>query len=103
MNDSESLSILRNMESYLREIVSYQKRDLLRSILVNPEEIAVYELSDGTHTSEEIADHENVSKTSRTVRRWWSDWEEKGLVTRLPSGNVLKRYDITVLEPSQEE
>lgn len=90
---------LSRVTSYLRELVSYRRREDLREALAgNKEKRSAYELSDGSRSSSEVKDDGNISVSARSVQRWWKDWIEEGLAERLEDGSVRARYDAWVID-----
>jgi len=51
---------------------------ILSELFSSPEEIKIYELSDGTHTTREIGSALGISKDK--VSDYWRKWEIEGIV-----------------------
>lgn len=88
---------LAEANSYLRELVSHKRRDDLREALSDPEKRRAYELSDGTRTSSNVRNDGNLSKSPRTIQRWWQDWIDRGLAEAIEGASVRARYDPWVI------
>ena len=72
------------MIELLDELVKWTKvtsipkvKELLLSILKSPEEMVVYQSSNGEKTSREVADVANVSQFS--IAKWWKAWIKAGI------------------------
>lgn len=89
---------LSRIRRYLQEIASFNRRQGLGKALADPERRRVYELSDGQRSSEEIAADKHVSKSARTVRRWWKEWRDQGLVEDETTEYERHRYATFVLD-----
>lgn len=92
---------LKSIAGYLREIASFNRREELGEVLADPEHRRVFELTDGDTTAEDIAAHDNVTKSARTVRRWWKKWRELGLVEGTDEF-PRRRYSTFVLDLDEE-
>lgn len=95
---AELLAEMKVQTAYLREIATFIRRADLQAALDNRDKRLVYQLSDGSRSSQEVVDDGDLSKSRRTVQRWWNDWIEAGLATRLDSGSVRARYDVSVID-----
>lgn len=94
---------LREISSYLREIASVHRRADLDRILSDTPRQRAYVLTDGGHTQKEIAADAQVQKTVRTISTWWSEWIDSGLADRAEDGSVSARYDLHVLQVSDDD
>jgi hypothetical protein len=72
------------MIELLEELVKWTKvrslprvKELLLSILKNPEEMTAYQASDGERSGREVGERANVGQT--TVARWWKTWIRAGI------------------------
>lgn len=89
--------------SYLREIASFNRRHDLREALKDDEKRRAYELSDGERSSQEVVDDGDLSKSSRTVQRWWQEWIDKGLAERAENGSARSRYAAWVIDVEADD
>lgn len=80
------------VSEYLCEIASFNRRGELAAALSDPERRRAYELSDGRRTSQEIADDAAIGKSAASVRRWWTEWREQGLIDDRFSELPRRRY-----------
>jgi hypothetical protein len=93
---SEELNVLKNIEYKLDQLLKWsrfaglqQLKNLLTQNLTSDRELLVYELSDGEHTTREIAELANV-RSNATVVGYWKKWSKLGIVE--PSQNRQGRF-----------
>jgi DNA-binding MarR family transcriptional regulator len=82
----------------LRVLVHHKYEKAVSSILRSKRERLVYEYSDGSRASRDVAEMAGVSQA--TVKRWWKDWADKGLGKRSRRVQGGKRFEAsyTLLE-----
>jgi hypothetical protein len=83
---SEELNVLKSIESKLDHLLKWsrlaglqQLRNVLAQNLTSDKELLIYELSDGEHTTREIASIVRVG-SNQTVANYWKRWSKLGIV-----------------------
>jgi len=83
---SEELDVLKSIESKLNQLLKWsqfaglqQLRNVLAQNLTTDKELLIYELSDGEHTTREIASAVKVG-SNQTVANYWKKWSKLGIV-----------------------
>jgi len=92
------LEHLAAIHTYARESASYRRRDDLAAALTDDEQIRAYELTNGKRSAQQVKEDGNISKSGRSILRWWQDWVDRGLAEKLDDGSVRARYDPFVLK-----
>jgi len=79
--EDEILAVLKEILKWNRFTGLENARLELRRVLDTEQKRVIYHLSDGGSTSTEIAKKSGVSDF--TVRKYWSDWNKRGIVDPL--------------------
>ena len=79
--EDEILAVLKEILKWTRFSGQENARLELRRVLDTDQKRLIYHLSDGERTSTLIASMSGVSDF--TVRRYWSDWNKRGIVESL--------------------
>ena len=79
----EVVGLLRELLRWTRGMARAAVREELARGLPTEDERRVYELTDGAHSTRQIAKDSDVSQT--TVSQWHRKWDEQGIVTEVPS------------------
>jgi DNA-binding transcriptional ArsR family regulator len=99
------LAELREQTKWLRFLALRELRTTLEAELVSGSERRAYEATDGERTSREVASAAGVSQA--TVSRWWSRWQNRGIVETDPRGRSRRLASLTAigldLEPTDKE
>jgi hypothetical protein len=95
-NMSDELRVLKSIECKLDQLLRWsrfaslqQLRNVLTQNLATDKELLIYELSDGEHTTREIAELLKIGSNS-TVAGYWKKWGKLGIVEQ--SQNRQGRY-----------
>ena len=86
--ETEILEELKKHTTWLRLLGIQATRQLIKNSITTKTEMLIYELSNGTFTTREIAKKVNVSHA--TVANYWKKWAALGLV--FPSQKYKGRY-----------
>jgi len=78
---SEQVKILREILKWIKFAGTREVKNVLLTILDTEQKRLIYHLSDGGHSSSEIAKAAGTSDT--TVRRQWAFWSRQGIVEPL--------------------
>lgn len=100
--EKQVLIELRRQTRYLRELASFNRRDELRKSLDDPDKRLAYNLSDGLRSAADVVEDGRLTKSARSVQRWWQEWVEADLAIRMESGSVLARYDAWVIDAGDD-
>lgn len=83
---SEELDVLKSIDYKIDQLLKWfrfaslqQLRNILTQNLTTDKELLIYELSDGEHTTREIASLVNVS-SNQTIVNYWKRWSKLGMV-----------------------
>ena len=68
----------REIATWLRVAYGAELKEKLEALLDDPRKVIAYEYSDGENSSRAVAHAAGVS--GKTIRDWWREWMEEGIV-----------------------
>ncbi len=92
----EIVGLLKELVKWTRWMALPSVREILERLVDTDERKAVYELTDGEHTTRSIAGATGVNKG--TVSRWWREWESQGIVVEVPGTRGKRGKGFSLLE-----